>query len=104
MIVKANASASAPRNNKRPRIWDDDQSDSFGESGPRQSDKSILIRCIEDLFELEAHPFPRKHWNYQEGKNLPPHGNQIEIDTKDTSLFPTENRRAILGPSIGRRR
>jgi len=71
-IWKANASASASRTTKRPKIWDDDQSESIPDETTntvQKSGASILIRCLEDLHGIQAQPFHRKHWNYQEGKH-----------------------------------
>ena len=68
---KSNFSGSDSRANKRPRVRQD-ETDSNQDTAPNNEQRagtSILIRCLEELLEIKASPFHRKHWNYQEGKN-----------------------------------
>ncbi|GAC97371.1 DNA mismatch repair protein [Pseudozyma hubeiensis SY62] len=61
-----------PRSSKRPKTYGDGSADSDGGShagGLGKSNKSVLIRSIEQLYDIEAKPFPRKHWNYVEDLN-----------------------------------
>lgn len=60
-----------PRSSKRFKTNRNGTTDSDDEShtgGPVNSNKSVLVRSIEQLYDIEAKPFPRKHWNYVEGE------------------------------------
>ncbi|SPO31807.1 related to meiosis-specific MutS homolog [Ustilago trichophora] len=64
---KSTTSSSASRVPKRFRKSDDQGTSSVDDTASQTSSKSILIRCLEELFGIEAQSFPRRHWNYQEG-------------------------------------
>ncbi|SPO31922.1 related to meiosis-specific MutS homolog [Ustilago trichophora] len=64
---KSTTSASASRATKRFRKSNDQGTSSADDSASQTSSKSILTRCLEELFGIEAQSFPRRHWNYQEG-------------------------------------
>nr|CDI56827.1 related to meiosis-specific homolog [Melanopsichium pennsylvanicum 4] len=64
--LKSLAYASDSRKSKRARLGISQDSDS-ADTSSRKDSTSVLIRCLEELFEIQAWPFPRKHWNYLEG-------------------------------------
>ncbi|SPO41792.1 related to meiosis-specific MutS homolog [Pseudozyma flocculosa] len=34
---------------------------------PVATEESVLVKCLEDIFELSVTPLPRRHWNHEEG-------------------------------------
>lgn len=64
--------SSAPRSSKRGKTSNDGGSDTDAESYANRSKRdsiSLLVRTIEQLYDIEARPFPRRHWNYYEGEH-----------------------------------
>ena len=65
---KGAASMSAWRTSKRPKIRHSEGSESVYDTTAEPKSTSVLVRCLEELFGLQAYGFARRHWNYLEGK------------------------------------
>lgn len=64
--------SSASRSSKRAKtnITGEDDADPGSHADTLQKDRaSVLVRTIEQLYDIEVRPFPRKHWNYFEGEH-----------------------------------
>ncbi|GAK68468.1 uncharacterized protein PAN0_105d6726, partial [Moesziomyces antarcticus] len=64
------SSASSSRASKRIKIRDQGASEPDLEDAPTsdyRNGTSVLIRCLEELFDIQASPIPRRSWDYQEG-------------------------------------
>ncbi|KAI3486744.1 hypothetical protein L1887_49694 [Cichorium endivia] len=64
------SSASTSRASKRIKIRDQGASEPDFEDAPTsdyRNGTSVLIRCLEELFDIQASPIPRRSWDYQEG-------------------------------------
>lgn len=67
---KNSNSFGGPWLNKRRKVSREGEGESNDAAdASSRSHVSILIRCVENLFDIQARPFPRRHWNYQEGKH-----------------------------------
>ncbi|PWZ00351.1 hypothetical protein BCV70DRAFT_159928 [Testicularia cyperi] len=67
-VSHGDSSASASRVNKRvKRMQTQDLSTETEMDRGKEAGGSMLIRCLEELFDIQATPYHRKHWNHVEG-------------------------------------
>lgn len=73
--AKHTASASMSRSGKRAKTLfrnDGDTDRGSWADASQNNNQSVLVRILEQLFSLEAHPFPRRHWDHEEGETASP--------------------------------
>lgn len=73
---------------KRTKTDDGNDSETNGDGSDehlKRGQQSVLISTLEQLYDIQAQPFSRKHWNYQEGKHASP--NLIRVRNRTTLCF-----------------
>uniref|UniRef100_V5EUZ0 DNA mismatch repair proteins mutS family domain-containing protein n=1 Tax=Kalmanozyma brasiliensis (strain GHG001) TaxID=1365824 RepID=V5EUZ0_KALBG len=71
---------------KRAKTHDGNDGETNGDRSEEQlqrGQQSVLISTLEQIYGIQAQPFNRKHWNYQEGK----HASYNWIRVRDHSIL-----------------
>lgn len=69
--AKNAAFTSASRGSKRAKTLthiDGDTEEGSSADASQNHNQSVLVHILEQLYGLQAQPFPRRHWNYEEGE------------------------------------